>query len=106
QWGGAKAFNDVPVSVGRLPKLDAGLVSHDHYDHLDYPAMRELAKLDVPFVTSLGVGGHLESVGIAPERIVELDWWEDVTLGGVTFTATPARHFSGRGPGSTNRSLW
>jgi L-ascorbate metabolism protein UlaG (beta-lactamase superfamily) len=106
QWAGPKRFHDVPVRVAELPPLDAVLVSHDHYDHLDYPAMRELAKLDVPFVTSLGVGAHLESWGIAPERIVELDWWDEARLGGVSFTATPARHFSGRGPGSTNRSLW
>jgi L-ascorbate metabolism protein UlaG (beta-lactamase superfamily) len=106
QWVGPKRFHDVPVSVAELPRLDAVLISHDHYDHLDYPALLELAKLDVPFVTSLGVGAHLESWGIAPERIVELDWWEAAQLGGVSFTATPARHFSGRGPGSTNRSLW
>jgi L-ascorbate metabolism protein UlaG (beta-lactamase superfamily) len=111
QWVGPRRFHDVPVSVAGLPPLDAVLVSHDHYDHLDYPAMRELSKLDVPFVTSLGVGAHLESWGIAPERITELDWWESAAFpsrsgGGVRFTATPARHFSGRGLGSANLSLW
>ena len=52
------------------------LVSHDHYDHLDYPTIRELARTDVPFVTSLGVGAHLEAWGVPAERITELDWWE------------------------------
>ena len=56
------------------------VVSHDHYDHLDYPTIRELGKLDVPFVTSLGVGAHLEAWGVRPERVAELDWWETHTL--------------------------
>ena len=56
------------------------IVSHDHYDHLDYPTIRELATRDVPFVTSLGVGAHLEAWGVRAERIVELDWWESHAL--------------------------
>ena len=61
----------------------------------------------MPFVTSLGVGAHLETWGVRPARITELDWWETMTLPGsrLSFTATPARHFSGRGNGS-NRTAW
>jgi L-ascorbate metabolism protein UlaG (beta-lactamase superfamily) len=70
----------VPVAVRSLPALDAVIVSHDHYDHLDYPTILELARLDVPFVTSLGVGAHLEGWGVPPERIVELDWWQSHVL--------------------------
>lgn len=103
---GPRRFDAVPVAVAELPKLDAIVVSHDHYDHLDLPTVRELARLDVPFVTSLGVGARLEAQGIRPERIVELDWWESATVGGVTFTATPARHFSGRTLFDRNRTLW
>ena len=66
----------MPVALRAMPPIDLVLVSHDHYDHLDYPTIRELAKRDVPFVTSLGVGAHLEAWGVPPERIVELDWWE------------------------------
>ena len=82
-----------------MPPIDLVVVSHDHYDHLDYPTIRELAKRDVPFVTSLGVGAHLEAWGVRPERIVELDWWESHTLPGtgLTVTAAPSQHFSGRG---------
>ena len=77
---GPKRFQPVPVALRSLPPLDAVIVSHDHYDHLDFATIRELAKLDVPFVTSLGVGAHLEAWGVQPERIVELDWWESYTL--------------------------
>jgi L-ascorbate metabolism protein UlaG (beta-lactamase superfamily) len=84
------------------------IVSHDHYDHLDYPTIRQLAKVDVPFVTSLGVGAHLEAWGVHPERIVELDWWEShrVPNSGLTVTAAPSQHFSGRGLKDRNATLW
>jgi hypothetical protein len=74
QLAGPKRFQPVPVALRSVLPIDLVIVSHDHYDHLDYPTVRELAKLDVPFVTSLGVGAHLESWGVRPERIVELDW--------------------------------
>ena len=77
---GPKRFQPVPVRCGPMPPVDLVIVSHDHYDHLDYPTIRELAKLDVPFVTSLGVGAHLEAWGVQPERIAELDWWESHRL--------------------------
>ena len=104
---GPKRFQPPPVTLASLPKLDAVLVSHDHYDHLDYPTIRALRKLQVPFVTSLGVGLHLESWGISPERIVELDWWESTTVaGGLQITAAPAHHFSGRALHDRNATLW
>jgi L-ascorbate metabolism protein UlaG (beta-lactamase superfamily) len=70
--------------------------------------MRELARLRVPVITSLGVGAHLERLGVAPELITELDWWEEHTLPGGTlaFSATPAQHFSGRGLTDRNTTLW
>ncbi|HSO37016.1 MAG TPA: MBL fold metallo-hydrolase [Labilithrix sp.] len=106
-WAGPKRFHRAPVSLDALPPIDAVLVSHDHFDHLDHPTIAALARRDVPFVTSLGVGAHLEAWGVRPARITELDWWEETTLPGgrLSFTATPARHFSGRGPGS-NRTAW
>jgi len=105
---GPKRFQPMPVSIADLPKLDLVILSHDHYDHLDYPSILELAKIDVPFVTSLGVGAHLEAWGVAPERISELDWWESIPAGGgrATVTAAPSQHFSGRGLGNRNGTLW
>jgi len=105
---GPKRFQPVPVALRAMPPVDLVIVSHDHYDHLDYPTIRELAKRDVPFVTSLGVGAHLESWGVRSERIVELDWWESHRLPdtGLTATAAPSQHFSGRGLKDRNTTLW
>jgi L-ascorbate metabolism protein UlaG (beta-lactamase superfamily) len=105
---GPKRFQPVPVALRALPPIDLVVVSHDHYDHLDYPTIRELAKLGVPFVTSLGVGAHLEAWGVAAERIVELDWWETHTLKrtDLSVTAAPSQHFSGRSLHDRNATLW
>ncbi len=108
QLAGPKRFQPVPVSLREMPPVDLVVISHDHYDHLDYPTIHELAKLDLPFVTSLGVGAHLEYWGVRSERIVELDWWESHTLpkSGLTVTATPSQHFSGRGLHDRNATAW
>ena len=105
---GPKRFQPVPIPLRALPPVDLVLVSHDHYDHLDYPTIRELAKRDMPFVTSLGVGAHLEAWGVGPERIHELDWWETYALPGadLTVTAAPSQHFSGRTVKGRNSTLW
>jgi len=108
QWAGPKRFQPAPVAIRSLPPLDAVVISHDHYDHLDYPSIRALAQRDVPFVTSLGVGAHLEAWGVPSHRIVELDWWESYALpkADLTVTAAPSQHFSGRGLRSRNSTLW
>jgi len=105
---GPKRFQPVPIELRELPPLDAVVLSHDHYDHLDYTTMRLLRKYTVPIITSLGVGAHLESFGIASQRIVELDWWESHQVPGteLTLTAAPSQHFSGRGLKDGNKTLW
>jgi len=105
---GPKRFQAVPVSLREMPSIDAVVISHDHYDHLDYPTIRALARTGVPFITSLGVGAHLEYWGIQPERITELEWWEShaVHNTGVVVTAAPSQHFSGRGLKDRNATLW
>ncbi|HEY6036471.1 MAG TPA: MBL fold metallo-hydrolase [Kofleriaceae bacterium] len=104
-FAGPKRFHAPPVTVAQLPALDAILISHDHFDHLCKATVIELAKLDVPIVTSLGVGAHLEAYGVPAARIHELDWREQVEIRGLRFTATPAQHFSGR-VGGRNATLW
>lgn len=109
QLAGPRRFQPVPVALQALPPLDLVLVSHDHYDHLDYPTIRALARMtDVPFVTSLGVGAHLEAWGVPPQRIHELDWWESYRLPAAELAvhATPSQHFSGRGLKDRNATLW
>lgn len=108
QLAGPKRFQPVPVPLAALPPLDAVLVSHDHYDHLCFPTVRALARTPVPFITSLGVGAHLQAWGVPPERITELDWWETQRVPGteVEVTAAPSQHFSGRGLKDRNATLW
>jgi len=107
-FAGPKRFQPVPVAISALPPLDAVVISHDHYDHLDYPTILELARLDIPFFTSLGVCAHLEAWGVPAERITELDWWESAELprGGFSVTAAPSQHFSGRAIGGRITTLW
>ena len=105
-WMGPARFHPPPLPVEDLPPLDAVLISHDHYDHLDLPTITALKDRVPLFLTPLGVGAHLESWGVAPERIVEMDWWEEKNIGNLRLVATPARHFSGRVPGQVNPTLW
>jgi len=107
-FAGPKRFQPVPIAISELPQLDAVIVSHDHYDHLDYPTILQLAQRKVPFFTSLGVGAHLQAWGVPAERITELDWWEQAQVRGtdVVIDAAPSQHFSGRGLGSRNATLW
>lgn len=104
---GNKRFNtELPIAIEKLPKIDAIIISHDHYDHLDYGSIIALKeKVDIFFVP-LGVGAHLESWGIPSANIKELDWWENISLDSILFTATPARHFSGRGLNDRDNTLW
>jgi L-ascorbate metabolism protein UlaG (beta-lactamase superfamily) len=106
---GPKRFQPAPLRLRHMPEVDVVVISHDHYDHLDYPTIRALARHSrVPFVTSLGVGAHLQAWGVAAERITELDWWEShrVPGTGLTITAAPSQHFSGRGFKDRNATLW
>ena len=105
---GPKRFQPMPVPLEAMPDVDLVLISHDHYDHLDYPTIRALARRSVPFVTSLGVGAHLEAWGVPSARITELEWWESYELGtgGLRVTAAPSQHFSGRTLKTRNSTLW
>lgn len=104
---GPKRFTtEITFHVRDLPKIDAVLISHDHYDHLDYKTVVELQEKVERFYVPLGVGGHLERWGITPHQIIEFDWWEEKPLGPLTIVATPARHFSGRSLTDRNKTLW
>ena len=107
---GPRRFHEPPLALEELPPLDAILASHDHYDHLDRAVVRALAQSTTQsrarFIVPLGVGAHLERWGVAPNRITELDWSESTAVGPLNVTATPARHFSGRGLTDRNHTLW
>jgi L-ascorbate metabolism protein UlaG (beta-lactamase superfamily) len=96
----------VPVPITQLPAVDAVLISHDHYDHLDLPTVHELVKWSAaPFVVPIGVGAHLRRWGVPERRIIERDWDGSVQIGDLTIVCTEARHFSGRGL-TRNTTQW
>jgi L-ascorbate metabolism protein UlaG (beta-lactamase superfamily) len=105
---GPKRLHPMPWQLADLPDVDAVVISHDHYDHLDMMTIRRLAALqpNLTFIVPLGVGAHLERWRIPLDRIVELDWDERTTVGDVEVVATAARHFSGRLKPGGNGTLW
>ncbi|MDF1501409.1 MBL fold metallo-hydrolase [Roseisolibacter sp. H3M3-2] len=103
---GPRRFFAPPLALAELPPVDAVVISHDHYDHLDLPTVRALAARGVRWLVPLGVGAHLVAWGVPDARVTELDWWEAARVGDVTVTATPARHFSGRGLDDAGATLW
>jgi len=103
---GPRRFHAPPIALADLPAIDAVLISHDHYDHLDMDAVRHLASRGSRFFVPLGIGAHLERWGVPAAQVEELEWWQSRTLGGVQITSTPTRHYSGRGPGVRSPTLW
>jgi L-ascorbate metabolism protein UlaG (beta-lactamase superfamily) len=108
QWFGPRRFFAPPLPLEELPPIDAVLLSHDHYDHLDEATVRRLGARGLRFLAPTGVGARLVGWGIPASQVTELSWWESQRIGGVQVTATPARHFSGRSPifVDRDRSLW
>jgi L-ascorbate metabolism protein UlaG (beta-lactamase superfamily) len=104
---GPRRFHPPPLPLEQLPRLDAVLISHDHYDHLDMATVRALARTGVAFHVGLGVGANLAAWGVPAGQIVEHDWWSTSPLpGGALLASTPARHFSGRRSPGENGTLW
>ncbi|HEX3236391.1 MAG TPA: MBL fold metallo-hydrolase [Gemmatimonadales bacterium] len=106
QWLGPRRVMDPGLPIDALPPIDLVALSHNHYDHLDRPAMRRIARRHprAVWIVPLGLGAYIRRWG--PRDIVELDWWQQTAVEGLRITATPARHFSGRGLRDRNRSLW
>lgn len=108
-FAGPERLHAPGIALDEVPEVDAVIISHDHYDHLDEPTIRELGRRGVPFHVPLGIGSHLESWGVTNYQ--EYDWWEHRALTNAAgeelqIHATPARHFSGRGPLDRNPTLW
>jgi len=105
-WAGPARWYPPPIPLEALPELDAVVISHDHYDHLDYPTIAAMSGWDVPFIVPLGVGAHLAYWGVPEARILEVDWWDRIELGDLTIVCTPARHASGRVLIDKDDTLW
>ena len=104
---GGNRFNaEFPLEIEKLPKIDAVIFSHDHYDHLDYETILKLKNKTNHFYVPLGVGTHLKAWKISSDKITELDWWQNTKLDGLNLICTPAQHFSGRKMNNSQSTLW
>ena len=102
---GPRRFHPPPIALADLPPIDAVLVTHDHYDHLDMDAAKQLAARGAVFHVPLGIGAHLERWKIPAGQIREYEWWQEQSVRGVRIVSTPTRHYSGRGL-AKNVALW
>ncbi|UJH67352.1 MBL fold metallo-hydrolase [Allomuricauda sp. SCSIO 65647] len=106
-WFGANRFTkELPIEIEKLPKIDAVVISHDHYDHLDYGSIKKLKDKVEAYYVPLGVGVHLEAWGVGSDRITEMDWWEETMFEDIQLACTPAQHFSGRKFTNGQSTLW
>ncbi|WP_127533810.1 MBL fold metallo-hydrolase [Paenibacillus kobensis] len=104
--GGKRYSGTLPFQIEKLPEIDAVILSHDHYDHLDYGTIKKLKGKVKQFIVPLGVGSHLERWGVEPGRIKQFDWWDEFEFHGLELVCAPARHFSGRSLNDRNSTLW
>lgn len=106
-WLAGKRYaKELPIEIQKLPRIDAVLISHDHYDHLDYGSIQLLKDKVNQFMVPMGVGAHLKEWGIEENRIQEFDWWQESTYEHIGLVFTPSRHFSGRGLTDRFSTLW
>jgi L-ascorbate metabolism protein UlaG (beta-lactamase superfamily) len=104
---GSKRFRYTnPIELETFDHIDAIIISHDHYDHLDYHSIMKLKDQTEHFYAPLGVGSHLKYWGVPEDRITELDWWQSAQLDDIQLIAAPSRHFSGRGIADRNSTQW
>lgn len=105
-WAGPRRWYKPPLALDDVPALDAVVISHDHYDHLDLETVRALNARGATFIVPLGVGAHLAYWGVPGQRIIELDWWGSTKLGDLEVVCTPSRHASGRTLLDKDEQLW
>ena len=103
---GPQRFSEVPIDLDDLPDIDMLVISHDHYDHLDYQTIKEIDDKVKTYCVPLGVEKHLRKWNVAASKIHTLAWWQDVTVNGLRVTAVPGRHYTGRLPWTKNTTLW
>lgn len=103
---GTNRFSELPVDISDLPNIDLVIISHDHYDHLDYQTIKGIDSKVDKYLVPLGVENHLERWGVKGNKIITLAWWEEINTNGLLIGCTPARHESGRSLFDKNNTLW
>lgn len=104
---GNKRFNKkLPIIIDSIPHVDLVLISHDHYDHLDYETIKTLDKKVSMYYVPYGISAHLRKWGVSQDKIKEFNWWTEDSYNGLNLAFTPSRHFSGRGLNNRCSTLW
>ncbi len=108
QFAGPRRWVRPGIAFEDVPPLDVVLVSHNHYDHLDAPTVRRLARAhpEAFWIVPLGLAAFVRDRGVSAHRVRELDWWQEHIIGSLRIAATPAMHFSSRGIGDRGDTLW
>ena len=102
-----KRFSESSLNlIDDFPEIDLILLTHDHYDHLDYDSIQKLKHKTKKYFVALGLKRHLVRWGVEADLITEFDWWNEVSFEGIQITFTPTRHFSGRGLTDGGKCLW
>lgn len=106
-FGPSRYNGNIPIDVSTLPQIDVVIISHNHYDHLNKPSIEILRGRTRKFIVPLAVGTELEDCGVPRDKIIEMDWWEELKVDEhMLIVATPAQHFSGRGLTDRDETLW
>lgn len=103
---GPKRFSDLPIEIEELPNIDIVVITHDHYDHLDYNTIKKIDKKVGKYVVPLGVENHLEIWKISSDKIINMAWWEEININGLLIGCTPSRHYSRRSLTNSYSTLW
>ena len=103
---GNKRFSEPPIDIADLPEIDIVIISHDHFDHLDYSSIKELDGKVKQYIVPLGVENDLEHWNVSESKISNMAWWEEIEVNGLTIGCTPARHYSGRSIDDRYATLW
>ncbi len=103
---GPKRYSDIPIKIDELPEIDIVLITHDHYDHLDYQTIKKIDKKVKRYIVPLGIENHLERWKVSSSKITNMAWNEEINVHGLTIGCMPAKHYSGRKIIDSGNTLW
>ena len=103
---GPKRYCKFPIQIDELPSIDIVIITHDHYDHLDYKTIRKIDKKTTKYIVQLGIENHLISWGIDEKKIINMSWWEELNFKDLQISSTPAYHYSRRSVFDKNKTLF
>lgn len=105
-WAGPKRYTPPALSLDALPQLDAIVISHNHFDHLDEQTIKALIERTRHYYVPLGIKPLMIQWGVPAEKVTELGWWQEAQHDNTLIVATPSQHFSGRSLTDRNETLW